>query len=96
MRAQVGRRLVVVAAASLAVLPPDTPPAVADEPITVLLLTAEADAEQLRVKVGIFFAGVLAGCSCADDPTPVEAQEEYGEWLLTIRRPNAEAVAAQL
>lgn len=70
--------------------------AVADEPIAVLLLNAEADAEELRVKVGIFFAGVLAGCSCADDPTPVEAQQEYGEWLLTIRRTNAAAVAALL
>ncbi len=65
--------------------------AVSDEAITVVLLDAHADAAQIRAKVGIFFGGILAGCSCADDPTPVEPQTEYCELLLTFDRPSGKA-----
>ena len=41
---------------------------------------------------GIFYTGVVAGCSCADDPTPVEEQHEYCEVLIEINRATAEAV----
>lgn len=69
--------------------------AVADEPVTVVLLDARADATRIHAKAGIFFAGMLAGCSCADDPTPVESQTEYCELLLEIDRVNAKAVLHQ-
>ncbi len=62
--------------------------AVSDEAITVVLLAAHADAAQIHAKVGIFFSGILAGCSCADDPTPVEAQTEYCELQLGIGQLN--------
>ena len=57
---------------------------VADAPFTVLLLQAKAAGECLRVKAGIVYAGILGGCSCADDPTPLEAQPEYCELWLEI------------
>jgi hypothetical protein len=41
--------------------------------------------------VGIFYAGIITGCNCADDPTPVEAQKKYCEIHLTIDRTNAAA-----
>jgi hypothetical protein len=69
-----------------------TASAVADEPITVALLTAQADGALLRVKVGIFFSGIVPGCSCADDPTPLEPQPEYCELRLEIDRNSAETV----
>ena len=55
------------------------------------LLDAHADAAQIHAKVGIFFGGILAGCSCADDPTPVEPQTEYCELLLTLDRTSGKA-----
>lgn len=59
--------------------------AVADEPIGVMVLGASATADgRLRVKAGIFYAGVLSGCSCADDPTPLESQPEYCELWFEI------------
>ena len=59
--------------------------AVADEPITVMVLGATATADgRLRVKAGIFYAGLLSGCSCADDPTPLESQPEYCECWFDI------------
>lgn len=65
--------------------------AVADESITVLLLDAWTDETTLHVKAGIFFAGILAGCSCADDPTPVEPQTEYCELQVAIERATGNA-----
>lgn len=65
--------------------------AVADEAITVVLLAAQADAAHIHAKVGIFFGGILAGCSCADDPTPVEPQTEYCELQVAIERATGHA-----
>jgi hypothetical protein len=51
---------------------------VADEPFRVMLIGAALDTGTcIRVKAGIFYAGILGGCSCADDPTPLESQPEY-------------------
>jgi hypothetical protein len=57
---------------------------VADAPFTVLLLRATAAGDGLQVKAGIVYAGILGGCSCADDPTPLEAQPEYCELWFDI------------
>ena len=65
--------------------------ALADDALTVILLDARADRAALHVKVGIFFAGLLAGCSCADDPTPIEPQIEYCELGIAIDRKRAAA-----
>lgn len=64
---------------------------VTDEPPTVLLLAARADAGCITAKVGIFFTGILAGCSCADDPTPIEPQTEYCELEIEIDRISGKA-----
>jgi hypothetical protein len=64
-----------------------------DERIEVMYLGADEEPERLRVRVGVFFAGILAGCSCADDPTPVEPQNEYCELELLIDKASGEARA---
>lgn len=56
---------------------------VPDTPLEVMALRAQAVPGGVLARVGVFFASVLGGCSCADDPTPVEAQPEYCE--LEIR-----------
>lgn len=65
--------------------------AVADAAVTVVLLDARADEAIIHAKVGIFFAGILAGCSCADDPTPLEPQTEYCELRVVIERSTGAA-----
>lgn len=67
---------------------------VLDTPPEVMFIGAEATAGPLSVRVGVFFAGIVAGCACADDPTSVEAQPEYCELLLSIDRSTAAATAA--
>lgn len=65
--------------------------AVSSERIEVMVISHEVDAGRIRAKVGVFFSGIVAGCSCADDPTPVEARNEYCELLLDIDRRTAAA-----
>lgn len=63
-----------------------------DEPITAVVLETAAQPDRLRAKVGVFFSGLVPGCSCADDPTPVEPQNEYCELRVEIDRDTAAAV----
>jgi len=62
-----------------------------DDKLEVMVLRSFEDGDYIRAKVGLFYQGIIAGCSCADDPTPVEAQNEYCEALVTIHRPTAAA-----
>jgi hypothetical protein len=65
--------------------------AVAPGGFTVMVRGATADAEALRVNAGIFYAGIIGGCSCADDPTPVNEQDEYCQVRIDIDRRTAQA-----
>lgn len=60
-----------------------------DAGCSVMLIAAGADAAAIRARIGVFFSGIVAGCSCADDPTPVEPQPEYAELELVIDRRTA-------
>jgi hypothetical protein len=63
-------------------------------PITVMI-NSVADMENvIRIKAGIFYQGVMGGCSCADDPTPTSESNEYCEVLLDIDKTTAIAMVA--
>jgi hypothetical protein len=62
-----------------------------DEGYKVMLLNQSADRQSIRLTIGIFFSSVIAGCSCADDPTPMDTCSEYGELLIIIDRQTAQA-----
>ena len=57
---------------------------VAGDAIQARIIGVTRDPGRIRVRAGIFFEGILAGCSCADDPTPVEPQNEYCELLFDM------------
>ena len=46
----------------------------------------------IHVKSGVFFQGIITGCSCADDPTPVEPHHEYCELEFRIDRETGEVM----
>jgi hypothetical protein len=52
---------------------------VAPGKVGAVILGGEVEAGRLRLKAGLFYAGIIAGCSCADDPTPVDEITEYCE-----------------
>ena len=62
---------------------------VSERPFTAMILGVAEEASLIRVKAGIFYTGVIAGCSCADDPTPIGELNEYCVVLLEIARTSA-------
>ena len=69
---------------------------VSDSGISAVILNVTETANTLRVKTGIFYAGVNAGSCCADDPTPVCEQTEYCELQFDINKQTAEAAVTLL
>ena len=67
---------------------------VADEPITVVINSVAGLDDVIRVRAGIFYAGVIGGCSCTDDPTPASEINEYCEVLIEIDMRSAATVIA--
>ncbi len=64
---------------------------VIDAPITVMNINAVETAEAVQVRAGIFFQTVIAGCNCADDPTPASNINEYCEIQLDIDKTTSVA-----
>lgn len=64
---------------------------VADAEFSVMIISVREEVASIRVKMGIFYSGIIAGCSCADDPTPVVEHTEYCQVQLDIDKQTAEA-----
>lgn len=69
---------------------------VSTEPFEVMVIGSFADEGAIRVKAGIFYSGIIAGCSCSDDPTPTDRQSEYCEVECAIDRASGETVVSLL
>ncbi|MBZ0094841.1 MAG: hypothetical protein K8H75_05580 [Sulfuricella sp.] len=67
-----------------------------DDKLKVRIIGVSEEARFIRAKVGIFYTGIIAGCSCADDPTPVEEQNEYCVVQLDIDKTTAETTVVLL
>lgn len=63
---------------------------VGPSPFTVTILKVSEDADNIIIKTGVFYTGIIAGCNCSDDPSPVDEQNEYCEILFTINKNTAE------
>lgn len=63
---------------------------VTDRPFQAMIISVSEEAGLIRAKAGIFYTGVIAGCSCADDPTPIDEQTEYCVLQFDIDRATAE------
>ena len=60
-----------------------------DGKFNVMIIGISEEAGIIRVKAGIFYSGIIAGCSCADDPTPVNEESEYCVVRLDIDKLTA-------
>lgn len=63
---------------------------VSDEPFRVMVIQAREAQGVLRIKAGVFYSGIIAGCSCSDDPTPTDVQAEYCDLEFEIDPNNGE------
>lgn len=61
-----------------------------DDGLSAMILGITETPDSLRVRAGIFYASIIAGCACADDPTPVDEHTEYCEVELVIDRKTGE------
>ena len=69
---------------------------VTDRPLQAMVIGAHEEAGLIRVKAGIFYTGIIASCSCADDPTPIDELTEYCVVQIDIDRTTADATVTLL
>lgn len=62
--------------------------------ITILRVTELP--EDIQIKAGFFYTGIIAGCSCADDPSSLNEINEYCEVRFEIDKQTGEATVTLL
>ncbi|AHK78183.1 glucosamine--fructose-6-phosphate aminotransferase [Ectothiorhodospira haloalkaliphila] len=62
-----------------------------DGGLEIMVLRSKEAPAILRVRIGIFYQSIVAGCACADDPTPVNENTEYCEVDVEIDRRDGRA-----
>jgi hypothetical protein len=67
---------------------------VIEDGMEVMIIRVNESENLISAKVGIFYRSVIAGCSCADDPTPVDENSEYCELLVEIDGGTGEATVS--
>lgn len=67
-----------------------------DGNIEVMILNFSEKENCIQVKAGIFYNSIIAGCSCADDPTPIDEVNEHCEVQVDIDKSTAEATVTLL
>ena len=63
---------------------------------SVLIISVTDAATFIRAKTGIFYSGIIPGCSCADDPTPMSSLTEYCEVQFDIDKMTAQTTVTLL
>lgn len=63
---------------------------VSDSGFYVVILNSFETTTAIHVKAGIFYAGIIAGSCCSDDPTPMNEEAEYCEVEFDIDKSSAE------
>ncbi|HHO59522.1 MAG TPA: hypothetical protein ENJ64_04715 [Thiotrichales bacterium] len=59
--------------------------------LSATIMKVSEDPDSLRIRIGLFYTGIVAGCSCSDDPTPVDEVTEYCDVLICLDRITAQA-----
>ena len=54
--------------------------------LSASILNAREVGDNYIIHAGLFYTGMVAGCNCADDPTPQDEVNEYCEVIFTIDR----------
>jgi hypothetical protein len=62
-----------------------------DTSLSTMILRVTEAPHAICVRAGIFYTSIVSGCSCADDPTPIEEDSEYCEVELEIDRHSGKA-----
>ena len=52
--------------------------------------------DYIYVKAGLFYEGMIAGCNCSDDPSPIDKTTEYCEAIFHIDMQTAQTTVSLL
>jgi len=63
---------------------------------SAVILNVTEEINFIQVKAGIFYTGIIAGCSCSDDPSPTDEQNEYCELQFVVNKKTAETTVKLL
>lgn len=63
---------------------------VSDSAIDVMIIRVTESKMCIDVKLGVFYQGVISGCSCADDPSANNETTEYCVLQLVIDKDSSE------
>ena len=69
---------------------------VSDDNFSVMIISISEAPDFLHAKTGIFYSGIISGCSCSDDPTPIDTVSEYCVVQFDINKATSEATVALL
>ena len=69
---------------------------VGNTPFSAVILNIHDRDNSILIKAGIFYTGIIAGCSCSDDPSPMDEQNEYCELQFKLNKKTAEALITLL
>ena len=61
-----------------------------DDNVSAIILGVSESPSAVHVRAGLFYTSIIAGCACADDPTPENEYTEYCELELEIDRVSGE------
>ncbi len=69
---------------------------VSERQFSAMILGISEQTGVIFARAGIFYTSIIAGCNCADDPSPVDEQTEYCEMQFEINKETAEATVKLL
>ena len=67
-----------------------------DDNIKAVIISFSEMSGVIQVKAGVFYIGVIPGCNCADDPSPLDEYPEYCEVQFDINMQTAETAVRLL
>jgi len=67
-----------------------------DKDIEAMILNVRESESCIHVKAGIFYKAIIAGCSCSDDPTPIDECNEHCEIMVDIDKESGQATITLL
>ena len=65
-----------------------------DDNIKVVIISASEASGVIRATAEIFYTGIIPGCSCADDPSPVDEYAEHCQVRVDINMQTAATVVS--
>lgn len=65
-----------------------------DHHLKMVILNIQEQDNLAMIKAGAFYSGIVAGCSCSDDPSPTDEVNEYCEMDITLNLTDGQASIA--